>query len=178
MTIDQENAHIIGEMVNNTGAPQTDIQVASIVYGANNRVITDQAEMIDYVPVEVVPVGAHIPFELIVSAQEAIYRVDLTGVSYPAEAAPRQDFQFAGVNQWIEESLYCLGGKVQNNAPLGEYLIILAVTYNNSGQVVSFGEYAEGDPESIGAGQTAPFELCIDPSGQNIVHHELKAVGL
>jgi len=179
-SIDQGNATVLGELINNTGAPQTEVQVSAILYDQYDRVIIDGIDTLDYVPVDIVPVGARIPFELVVESDQSIYRIDLVSLSAPADSAPRQDFQFASVSQRIDQAgLYCIGGIVKNlGSPLAEQLIVLATTYDSHGQVVSFGEHAEGSPGRVSADQTSPFEICIDPVGQQITSHELRAVGL
>jgi hypothetical protein len=75
--------------------------------------------------------------------------------------------------------LYCIEGNIKNSgSPLEEQLIVVATTYDNQGQVVSFGEHAEGSPNKISADQVSSFEICIDPVGQQISNHQLKAMGL
>jgi hypothetical protein len=179
-TIDEGNAIVFGELINNTGAPQTEVQVSGILYDRYDRIIIDGVDTLDYVPVEVVPVGARIPFELVVESDQPIYRIDLVGISAPADSSPRQDFQFSGVSQRVDPSgLYCIEGRIKNlGSPLQEHLIVLATTYDSQGQVVSFGEHAEGSPSNVSADQASPFEICIDPVGQQISNHQLKAVGL
>lgn len=179
-SIDQGNATVFGELINNTGAPQTGVQVSAILYDQYDRVIIDGVDTVDYVPVEIVPVGARIPFELVVEGDQSIYRIDLVGLSAPAVSSPRQDFHFSGVSQRVDQTgMYCITGKIQNlGIPLTEHLIVLAITYDQLGQVVSFGEHAEGSPNNVLADHTSPFEICLDPVGQQITTHQLRAVGL
>lgn len=176
--IDYEDAVVVGELINNTQIPQRDVYVSGVFYDRNNQVILDEIESLSYVPVEIIPVGGRVPFELVVESAQPIYRLDLYARSEPSGDPPRQDFQFADVTHWTSKTnMYCLGGKVLNPSPLLEdYLVVLATIYNNQGYVASFGEYSALLPASAG-NQSTPFELCIDPLEQPIVHYELKALG-
>lgn len=178
-SIDVENAIVIGEMVNNTGIPQKEVHISGVVYDQHDQRIEEEIDTLSYVPVEVVPVGASVPFELIVEGPEPIYRLDLVAMSEPSGDPPFQDFQISNVNQWVDSSnLYCLGGYVQNSAsPLEDFLIILASAYNDQGQLVSFGEYSTVSPGFVIGDQTSPFEMCVDPLDEQIVDYKLSALG-
>lgn len=178
-SLDQEDSIVVGELVNNTGIPQTNIYVSGTFYGKNNHIIDEEIDTLSYVPVEVVPVGAHVPFELMIESQEPIIRLDLYAMSEPSGGAPNQDFQFSNVNQWMDTSnLYCLDGQIENViSQLEDYLIILASGYDNQGQLISFGEYAVGSPQDVFGDKTSPFEMCIDPLDKQIAHYELRALG-
>ncbi|MEW5957253.1 MAG: hypothetical protein AB1801_05995 [Chloroflexota bacterium] len=178
-SLTEGNAVVVGEIINNTGSPQQAVEVSGVFYDALDQVIEDEIDTLSYVPVEVIPVGAHVPFELVVESPQPIFRLDLEALSQPASDSPRQDFQFANINQWSGgTNMYCLGGQVQNlGLPLAGYLVIMATTYDAQGQVVGFGEYAPTSPENIVGDQTSPFEMCIDPLDQHVARHEFRALG-
>ncbi len=178
--IEGGDVFVVGEAINNTGVPQQEIDISGLFYDAYDRLIVNEIETLDYVPVEVVPVSVRVPFELVVESDQPIYRLDLVGLSAPADNPPRQDFQLSGVSQQTNPvDLYCIQGQVKNlGAPLEEYLLVLATAYDGKGQVVSFGEYSAASPETIVADQTSPFEICIDSLGQQITRHEVRAMGL
>lgn len=178
-TIDETNAVVVGELINNTGIPQTDVFVSGTLYNNQGQTIEGDIDTASYVPVEVIPAGAHVPFELTVESSEPIYRLDLHAMSEPAGNPPRQDFLISNVNQWTGASdMYCLGGQVSNpDAPLDDYLIILATVYNDQGDVANFAEYSAVSPNTIGVDQSSPFEVCLDSLGQNIIYHEVRAIG-
>lgn len=178
-SLDQGQAVVVGELINKTGAPQQAVDISGIFYNAKDQVIQDEIDTLSYVPADVVPVGAHIPFELVIESTQSIYRLDLVARSAPATASPRQDFKFANVSQWTDElNTYCLDGEVQNTGlPLGDYLVVMAIAYNEQGNVVSFGEYSPVLPNVVVGDQISPFEMCIDPLNQNIARHELRALG-
>jgi hypothetical protein len=178
-SLDQGQAIVVGELINKTGAPQQAVGISGIFYDAKDQVIQDEIDTLSYVPAEIIPVGAHIPFELVAESTQPIYRLDLVAKSAPATESPRQDFKFANVSQWTDEAnTYCLDGEVQNTgSPLADYLVVMAIAYNERGNVVSFGEYSPVLPEVVIGDQTSPFEMCIDPLNQNIARHELRALG-
>ncbi len=176
--LDVDEAVVIGELINNTGIPQTDIHVSALFYNEQHKLIEEQVDTLSYVPVEVIPAGGRVPFELIADSTVPIYRVNLYAMSEPSGNAPSLDFQFSNVSHWTDTEMYCLGGEVQNTDTLLEdFLIILASTYNKQGQLASFGEYAVASPEIVVGDQTSSFELCIDPLDQYVTQHKLIAMG-
>ena len=178
-TIDESGIFVVGEMVNRTGAPQEGVNVSGVFYDRDDQVIRDGIDTLNYVPVEVVPEGAHIPFELVVDSADPVYRIELVAISEPAADTARQDFQFVDVSQWQgADDMYCIGGQVQNpGSPLDEYLVVLATTYDGKGHVVSFGEHSTATPAEIVAGQSSPFSICIDPLNEQIARYQLWALG-
>jgi hypothetical protein len=91
-SLDQEDSIVVGELVNNTGIPQTEIYISGVFYGKNNHIIEEEIDTLSYVPVEVVPVGAHVPFELMIESTEPIIRLDLYAMSEPSGGAPIKIF--------------------------------------------------------------------------------------
>lgn len=178
-SMNENQAYVVGELINNTGAPQQAVEISGTFYDAQGQVIQDGIDTLSYVPIEVIPAGLHVPFELNIESDRPIYRLDLLAKSDPSVEAPRHDFQFANVSQWQdEEGMYCLGGDVQNSgASLQDYLIVFATVYNGQGGLVSFGEYTPTSPEMLEDGQPSPFEMCVDPLDQQVAHYELNALG-
>jgi hypothetical protein len=177
--LESGNALVVGELVNQTGAAQQEVNISGLFYNADDEIIQNEIETLSYVPVEIIPIGAHIPFELTIESIEPIYRLDLLAMSEPADSPPRQDFQFTGVSQWTDDTnMYCLSGQVKNlGSPLEDSLVIMTIGYNDYGSVVSFGEYSPISPEVITGDQTSTFETCLDPLNQQITRHELRAIG-
>lgn len=175
----QDSMLVIGEIINNTGKPQQAVDITGTFYDDKDQVIKNELDILSHVAVDVVPVGAHIPFELVIESSQPVYRLDLLALSEPADNPPRQDFQFANISQQQNESnLYCLEGQIQNiGSPLADYLIVVAIGYNAQGNVVSFGEYSPASPSVILGDQASPFEMCLDPLDQQIARHELRALG-
>jgi hypothetical protein len=177
--LEKGNAVVFGELINNTGTPQQGVDISGVFYDRADQVIRDEIETLSHVPVDIVPVGAHIPFELVIESNEPIYRLDLVARSIPASEPPRQDFQFSNVNLSTNDpNMYCLEGQVQNpGANLVDSLVIMIVGYNDQGNVVNFGEYSPVAPEGVVGEQRSPFRMCLDPLEQQITRHELRAVG-
>ncbi len=177
--INQGDAFVVGEAINNTGVPQREVDISGIFYSSKDRLIGDEIEAVDYIPVDVVPIGARVPFELVAESSQPIYRLDLIGLSEPTDNPPRQDFEFLNVKERLTTAgMYCLRGTVKNpGAALNEYLIILLTAYNGQSQVIGFGEHSEISPAKVIANQTAPFDVCLDPLGQPVARYELRAWG-
>jgi hypothetical protein len=174
----EEGLLLMGELVNSTGAPQQLIDISGAFYDAQGEVAVDGLELVSYVPIDPVPADAHVPFELLVSGHQDIDRFDLRAVSEPASDPPRQDFQFSGVEQWVGDATgYCLRGQVANQGPpVQEYLIVLAIGYDDQGSVVNFGEYYVDTLPGSGT-QSSPFELCLASLGRQLSRHDLRAFG-
>jgi len=169
---------LMGELVNDTGAPQQAIAISGAFYDMQGEVVADNLDVVSYVPVDPVPAGAHVPFELKVSGGQDIDRFDLRALSEPASDAPRQDFQFSGIEQWAGDAIgYCVRGQVENQGPpVQEYLVVLAIGYDAQGSVVNFGEYyVDVVPDS--GPQSSPFEMCLASLGRQLSRYDLRAFG-
>jgi hypothetical protein len=178
-SITEVEATAVGKLVNNTGLSQTGVQISGILYDQQNQVISEGVEMSSYVPVDIVPIGGHVPFKLVVKSTRPIDHLELYAMSEPSGASPREDFMFSGLTQWSSSAgEYCLGGQLHNaGPPLEDYLIIVAFGYDNGGQLVSFEKYSPSSPETVIDDQASPFEMCIDPLNHQIARHELRALG-
>lgn len=173
-----EGVLLMGELVNGTGAPQQAVDISGAFYDAQGQLAAGDLQLVSYVPVDPVPVDAHVPFELQVNGSDGIDRFDLNAVSQPASVAPRQDFQFSNVEEWVDDMTgYCLKGQVDNlGPPVQDYLIVLAVGYDDQGSVVNFGEYyVDTLPQSGSGAPGSPFEVCLALGGQQISRHDLIA---
>ena len=90
----------------------------------------------------------------------------------------QHDFEFADLNQWTEDDVYCLEGKARNlGAGVEDYLIIAAVLYDAQDNVVNFGDYQEFGRIGLAGDTSSDFEICVDPPYQNVVRYELQAWG-
>jgi len=174
----EEGLLLMGELVNNTGAPQQVIDISGAFYDAQGEDTVNSLNVVSYVPVDPVPVDAHIPFYLQVDGRRDIDHFDLNALSEPASDPPRQDFQFSGVEQWVDDDTgYCLRGQVDNQGPpVQEYLIVVAIGYDDQGSVVNFGEYYV-DTLPGSDGQSSPFELCLASPGRQLNRHDLRVFG-
>jgi hypothetical protein len=164
---------LYGNLVNDTGATQEISFITGAFYDDQGQVIASQERTTEYWPVEVVPAGGRVPFELAVNGIQAAANFRLWANSVPSSQNPRQDFSFSGVEQWDDGRAYCLAGQLENSGGLDEDVVIAAVLYDSQGQVVNFGETYESEAgaEPIG------FEICVDPPNQNVARYELQAWG-
>jgi hypothetical protein len=165
---------LYGDLVNDTGTTQELVFVSGTFYDASGQVIADAGSTSDYWPVDIIPPGGRLPFELTVLDIEQAAAYDLTLEAQPSDRTPHQDFEFANLDQWREEESYCLAGELQNlGAPLQEYVVIVAVLFDSQDRVLKFGEYYESGPVD----QSLEFEICIDLINQDVARHELRAWG-
>ena len=133
---------LYGNLINNTGSAQELFFITGTFYDAQGQAIADEESTYDYWPVEFIPPGARVPFELTVDGIQSTNNFDLRVDAEPSGEAPRQDFEFSDLYQETMEYGYCVGGTLRNpGGQLEDYLVIVAVLYDNQDQVVSFGEY-------------------------------------
>lgn len=168
---------LYGDLINNAGASQELWYLTGTFYDAQGQVIADEGSAYGYWPVEVIPPGGHVPFELIVEGIQSAAGFDLSVEAQPSSATPRQDFEFSDLYQLDEGYGYCIGGTLRNpGSKLQDYLTVVAVLYDGQDKVISFGEYY-ADPEYVVGDQTEEFEVCVDPHDQDVARYELRAWG-
>ncbi|MBN1219533.1 MAG: hypothetical protein JXM69_11435 [Anaerolineae bacterium] len=169
---------LYGEAVNNASVTQELISISGTFFDAQAQIIAGEESMVDYWPIDIVPAGQQLPFELTVFGLQNAADFDLKAVSQPSGQAPQQGFEFLDVAQWDDEGIYCLTGGLKNEGgPLQEYVVIIAVLYNDQSQVINFGEYYEPEPENGLAGQPLDFEVCVELIDQEVARYELRAWG-
>ncbi|MFN8458153.1 MAG: FxLYD domain-containing protein [Anaerolineae bacterium] len=178
-SVNEGQTVVRGVLINNTGSPQQNVEISAVFYNAQGQELRDQVNMSSHVPIDVIPIGAHVPFELKVNSNQAIARLKLSAQAQPAAETLRQDFRFADINQWMDQDgMYCLGGQIQNTgASLQDYMVILATIYNNQGKLVSFSDDKPSSIEVLNGGKASPFEMCLDPMDQQVARYELTALG-
>ena len=168
---------LYGDLINNTESPQALALITGTFYDDQGQVIANEDSIYDYwPPVDAIPPGGRMPFELIVDGIQGDAKSSLRVEAEPSSESPRQDFEFSDLNQWNEGDVYCVGGTLRN--PGGElqgYLVIVAVLYDDQGNVVNFGDYYEPYLESD---EALDFETCVAPPNQGVARYELWAWGL
>jgi len=170
---------VYGDLINNTGASQQVSYVIGTFYDSQGLVIADQEDMYDYRPIEVVPPGGRVPFELTLNDLESLADYDLKVIAQESSQTPRQDFEFSDQSSESLEGTYCVSGKLRNPGPaVAEYLLVAAVMYNAESQVTIFGTYDVLSPETVVGDATSDFQVCIGPINQEIARYELRAWGM
>lgn len=174
----QDGLLLYGDMINDTGAPQELEAVTGAFYDAEGKLIADKGSTYDYWPINVVPPGGRVPFELTVFDVQKPANFNLMVEAAQSDENTRQDFEFLNVNQRNEDSNYCLGGELRNPGDeLKEYLVIVAILYDAQGNVINFDYYDEYNPENVKGDQTSSFDICVSPLDQAVANHELRAWG-
>jgi len=174
----EDSLVLYGNMLNNTGASQELFFVTGTFYDDQHQSVADEESTYDYWPLEIVPPGAQVPFELTVFDIRSIADFNLRVETQPSDETPSPDFEFFDVQSSDEEYDYCLEGKLRNKGQdLEGVLTVIAVLYDDQDQVINFGD----DPfevETFNNGDEEEFFVCVDPLGQHIARYELLAWGL
>jgi len=176
--INQDSVMVLGNMVNNTGVTQLISDVTGTFYDNQGQVTPGQHDTYDYWPVEVVPSGGQVPFELTAYDIQRAERVELSVVSQPSNQRPRQDFDSLNVTSVDIGGNYCISGNLHNSeGQLQDYLVVVAVIFNDQDKIINFDSDASAHPADVVGDRTFDFEVCLDPSGQDIARYELQAFG-
>jgi hypothetical protein len=169
---------LYGDVINQTGATQELNVITATFYDGQGQVIADASSAVDYWPIDVIPAGARLPFGILAPEVENAANFELKVEAQPGAQSPHQNFQVLGLAQQQTEFGYCLTGQVQNiGSPLQEYLVVMAVLYDNQNHVLKFGEYYAPDPTVILGDQLELFEICVDPVSREVAHHEVRIWG-
>jgi hypothetical protein len=169
---------LYGDVINDTGAPQELEAVTGAFYDEQGQLIADEGNTYDYWPINVIPPGGRVPFELTVFDIQNAANFNLMVEAAPSDENTRQDFEFLNVNQRNEDGDYCLGGELRNAGDgLEEYLVIVAILYDGQGNVINFDFYDEYDPENVQGDETSAFDICVSTLDQGVASHELRAWG-
>lgn len=174
-----EGLRLYGEMVNDTGSAQELSYVSGTFFDDQGQIIADQTSTTDYAPLEIIPPGGRVPFELMVNNIQSAADFELWAKSTPHDSAPRQsDFEFVGVNERDEEGSYCLEGALANRGgDLEEYLVIVAILYDDQGNMLGFGDDYQADLTEIVGDTTLDFDICITFPQADVSRYELRAWG-
>ncbi|MCB0225406.1 MAG: DUF3426 domain-containing protein, partial [Anaerolineae bacterium] len=177
---DEEGVIIDGDIINNTDAPQDIVKLTGTIYDSQGQGVADvDNDAAAYWPLETVPPGGQVPFEMTIYQIQDIANFDLDVVAQPSRETPRQDFELADLDPSIDEGNYCVTGKLWNRGdPLLDYLLVLVILYNDQDKVVNFGTYQGNSPEEVQNDDALNFEVCTDSYNQQIARHELRAIGL
>lgn len=167
-----------GEFVNNTDTTQELTNITGTFYNAQGQVTATEDQIFDYWPIEIIPAGESIPFELAVTDIDDIADFDLHIESQPSDQALHQNFQITSLEQYTANNLYCLSGQLQNQgAQLQDYLTIIAVLYDADDHVIGFGEYFGPDAGNVQNDQFVDFDLCASSNAYPVARHELRIWG-
>jgi hypothetical protein len=173
-----EGVILYGDVINNTGATQELTAITGTFYDPQGQLVADEGDVFDYWPINIVPAGGRVPFELAVYDVQSVANFNLDVGAQPSSQSLRQDFEFLELNQWSEVDSFCLAGKVKNTGDqLQSHLVILAILYNAQNNVVNFGDFYAPDVENLMGDQTLTFEVCSDPRFQEVANYDLRAWG-
>ena len=165
--------HVLGEIVNNTGANQEDILLTISFYDELNRQIGEEPTA----PIiEVIPQGSKVPFSLETELRVPYERYEITVDAVPTGREPRIDLEILN-HTGTAGGIYRITGEVYNPGdPLSAYAEVIATLYNDAGLVVNVG-YSFLPAGDLGSGQTAPFEVLVEQPHESIAGYALVVLG-
>jgi hypothetical protein len=167
-----------GDVVNNTGSSQQISQVTGTFYDGQGQVIAGPDSTHDFRPVEVVPAGGQMPFELDVYGVQGAQDFDLQVMSQSTGDTPRQDFEFLEVTTSTTNGSYCVTGKLRNSGNrLSHYLVISAALYNSEDRIINFDSLNVPTPGLVVGDKALSFSLCIETFDQEVADYAVQAWG-
>ncbi len=169
---------LYGDMVNKTGSSQEIFYLTGIFSDSRGRTVSGSNYTYDYWPIELVPPGGLVPFELTVYNLQSVADFAFEVIAEPSSETPRQNFEFLNVDASGDSRDYCVTGKLRNSGgQLGDYLVVVAALYDDQDKVINFDSYGDYSPEDVVGDQTLDFEVCVDPLDQEVAHYEVRAWG-
>lgn len=165
--------HVLGEIVNNTGANQEDVLLTVFFYDELNRQVGEEpAAPI----VEVIPQDSKVPFSLETELRVPYERYEITVDAVPTDREPRIDLEVLN-HAGTTGEIYIITGEVYNPGnPLLAYAEVIATLYDDAGLVVNVG-YSFLPAGDLGSGQTASFEVLVEQPHESIASYELVVLG-
>ncbi len=174
---DEDALLMYGDLVNNTGSIQEVGFISGLFYDDQGQVIANDDNLEGNWPVELIPPGGEMPFELWVEGIQNAANFDLSVEAIPREGTLRQDFELFDLSQANEGTNHCVNGQLHSFGEiLEDYLIILTVLYDGEDSVIGYGDYELYSDEIDGA-ETSDFEICINTFGLPVARYDIRTWG-
>lgn len=170
---------LVGEIINDTGSTQELYYISGTFFNDQGQIIAGHRDTADFVPVTIIPPGGRMPFELTVNNIDAAADFDLWARSVSNDDAPREsDFEFLDVTEQPGDDTYCLSGSLANRGDeLDDYVDIVAILYNDDGDVLNFNDSYHTGVENFSGDETLPFEVCVELPADAVARYDLRAWG-
>lgn len=176
-SLDMEGLLFFGDLINNTGADQNLTYISTTYYDGGGQKIPYGATIFQ-LPINTIPQGGQVPFELIAEDLTDVASFDLGVMAEPGSEPPRLDFEFLDVAAAPEGAAYCVTGRIRNpGESLRDYLMIAAVLYDSQNQVINYQTSRQDSFGDLVGEQTKDFRVCANALNQQVVRYELRAWG-
>jgi hypothetical protein len=167
------DVYVIGEVLNNTGGNQEDVDLVITFFDGTGQQI---GEAIASPVIDVLPQGVIAPFEVAERLTMGFTRYEVEVEAKPTVRQPRQDLDLIS-HSGTPGNPYRIAGEIGNpGQALDEYVQVIATLYGDGGNVVGLG-YDFISPDDLGVGQMARFEVVVDDALPGIAHYTLLVLG-
>ena len=167
---------VYGEAVNQSGASQSVLGIQGTFYDAQGQPLTlDDYD--EYWPMETLPDGGRMPFELTLYGPTAVDRVELQISTEPGDEALRTDLEITEVEGQENDENFCVAGQVRRpEPPLAHHAMVVAILYDADDRVINWGMGYE--PANAFEGQEAVrMFACVERYNHVVARYELRAWG-
>ena len=172
-----ESLLIYGEAVNNTSAALRILGIDGTYFDAEGGAISPQ-EVSDYWPIESVPPGWRMPFELTLSGITLVDRVELQVITEDSDNSLRTDLAISEVEGTLHDGEYCVLGSVRNpGQPLTSHIMVVGVLYDEQDQVINWGIGYQPAPENLTGDESVVASACAEHFNHIVDRYELRAWG-
>lgn len=176
----QNGLLLVGEIVNNTEAPQQVLEISGNFYNEQGQLVAGRLKTTYQIPTNAVPVpiGGRMPFEVHVLdiEQAASYVLEVRAQTSPETA--RQFEGFINSTTVTVRGRYCVNSSLTRPEPgLTAYLAITVLLLDADGKAISLGGVYEPDIDDVMSTPTHNFQICADVYNQPVAGFQLRAWG-
>ena len=171
------DVHVIGEVLNNTGDNQENVELVVSFYDGTGQKV---GEVIAPPVIEVLPQGVTVPFEAVLTRPSIGHTsYDIAASGYATSLEPRRDLEVL-THSSSGGDPYRIVGEIGNRGAalrdVDPYVQIIVTLYQSDGTVAGLGfDFIAG--EDLGPGQMTTFEVAIDDPLPGVVRYALVTLG-
>lgn len=176
----QNGLLVVGEIVNNTGAPQTVLEVSGSFYNVQGQLVAGPLKTSAEIPTDKVPIpaGGRMPFAMHVQDIEQAETYSLQVKAQASAQTATQFDTFVNSTPVTVRGKYCINSTLPRPEPgLTTYLAVSLLLLDGEGRALSLGDVYEPDVSDVMSSPTHNFQICADAHNEVVGGYVLRAWG-
>jgi hypothetical protein len=167
---------VYGEAINESGQSQSILGLQGTFYDAQGQPLTiDEYE--DYWPIETLPDGHRMPFELTLYGPAAVEQVELQIITEPGSESLRTGLEISDLEGRESNEEFCVWGQIRGpEPPLAEYAMVAVVLYDDDDRVINWG-IGYQPAEAFDGQDSVQIGACAERYNHLVARYELRAWG-